>query len=401
MGVELNAVDGSGESVAGRDAWDRLSPVWHFFVAGTVALPTVLTLVSGDLRPGEPAIVVGLVAFLAGWHWFLLVRDPSWLNRRGPAVVYWIGAAAAIVLLTGYGNSYTIALYGFYPIAFLTLMWWGMVPVVGMAAFVLHQTGAFASGPGAVFNLVANAGLALAIAVVVYRVAQQNEERREALEALAATRAELAATSRRAGVLEERQRLARELHDTVAQGFTSIVTHLEAAEQAIDAGSPTARDHLGTARRTARDGLTEVRRTVAALRPDLLRGVSLDQALDRTVRGWSAAAGVPAEVRRTGEPVTLHPDTETALLRTAQEALANIARHAGATRAVVTLSYLGDTVTLDVDDDGHGFAATPAPHPGGGFGLPGMRERIRAVGGRLDVESSPGEGTTVAATVPV
>ncbi|MBC8090354.1 MAG: histidine kinase dimerization/phosphoacceptor domain-containing protein, partial [Pseudonocardia sp.] len=252
MGVELNAVDGSGESVAGLDAWDRLSPVWHLFVAGTIAMPTVLTLVSGDLRPGEPAIVVGLVVFLAAWHWFLLVRDPSWLNRRGPAVVYWIGTVAAVVLLTGYGGSYTIVLYGLYPIAFLTLMWWGMVPVVGMTALAFHQTGAFTSGPGAVINLLTNAALALAIAVVVHRVAAQSEERREALDALAATRAELAATSRRAGVLEERQRLARELHDTVAQGFTSIVTHLEAAEQAIDACSPTARDHLGTARRTAR-----------------------------------------------------------------------------------------------------------------------------------------------------
>ena len=105
-------------------------------------------------------------------------------------------------------------------------------------------------------------------------------------------------------------------------------------------------------------------------------------------------------VRTSGAPLPLHPDVETALLRTTEEALANVARHAEATRATITLSYLGDAVTLDVDDDGVGFAAVPGPRQDSGFGLPGLKERLAAVGGWLEVESTPGEGTTVVAQVP-
>ena len=96
-----------------------------------------------------------------------------------------------------------------------------------------------------------------------------------------------------------------------------------------------------------------------------------------------------------------HGGTETALLRTVQEALANTAKHASATRATITLSYLGDTVSLDIDDDGVGFAGTPRPRADGGFGLAGMRERIAAVGGELHIESAPRSGTTIAASVPI
>jgi signal transduction histidine kinase len=400
VGVELNTSAAAGGPGTGRDAWDRLSPLWHLFVAGSLALPTVLALTSGKLSPGEPAVVLGLLAVLALWHWFLLLRNPKWQDNYAPAVVYWVGAAVVVALLTGYSDAYTIALYGFYPLAFLTLMWWGLVPVVVLAGLAAYQLDLFSNSPAGVVNVLTNACLALVVAVVVHSVARQSEERRDALDALAATRAELADTARRAGVLEERQRLARELHDTVAQGFTSIVTHLEAADQAVRTRPDVARAHLDTARRTARDGLGELRRSVQALRPDLLVGASLAQALRRTAERWTADNGVPAQVRVTGEPVVLHPDTEAALLRITQEALTNTARHARATRAVVTLSYLGDTVSLDVDDDGAGFAGTPEVREDGGFGLVAMRERIVAVGGRLDVESAPGEGTTIAATVP-
>ena len=201
-------------------------------------------------------------------------------------------------------------------------------------------------------------------------------------------------------MLAERERLAREIHDTLAQALTSVVTQLEAAESRLADSPEQARRHLDLARRAAREGLGEVRRSVSALRPDLLEGHTLAEALERLATRWSAATGVLATVRTSGEVVPLHPDTETALLRTAQEALANTARHARATRATVTLSYLGDVVTLDVDDDGVGFRGVPRPRADGGFGLAGLRERLVAVGGRLEVETVPGQGTTVVAQVP-
>jgi signal transduction histidine kinase len=121
----------------------------------------------------------------------------------------------------------------------------------------------------------------------------------------------------------------------------------------------------------------------------------------QVARQWSAIHGITAEVRVTGEPVPLHPEIETALLRTAQEALANVARHAHATRAGVTLSYMGDVVTLDVRDDGVGFAVdTPTPGESGGFGLTAMRQRVSRVAGTLAIESEPGGGTAVSARVP-
>jgi signal transduction histidine kinase len=303
-------------------------------------------------------------------------------------------------VLVGLSASYRILLYGLYPLMFVTLGWWAMVPVVGLTAVAGWVAGVWSDSADGLTSVLASAGVAALVAAFVNAIARQSEQRRDALTALAATRAELADTARHAGILAERERLARELHDTIAQGFTSVVTQLESAEQALSDRPADAREHLEKARRTARDSLDEVRRSVRALRPELLEAASLSSALQRVVQQWSDDTGVRSELRSTGEPVPLHPEVETALLRTAQESLANVARHARASRVIVSLSYLGDTVTLDVDDDGQGFDGRSHPGPDGGFGLIGMRERIEAAGGELTVESRRGEGTTIAVSVP-
>jgi signal transduction histidine kinase len=305
-----------------------------------------------------------------------------------------------VVGLARVDDSFSIVLYGVVPLMFITLGWWAMLPILGLTAAVGLALGTWDDGPAVVGNLVAQATLAVVIGAFVQAVARQSEQRRDALAALAATRVELAEQARHAGALEERERLSRELHDTLAQSFTSVVTHLEAADQALDDRPAEARRHLYTARRTARDGLGDVRRSVHALRPDLLEHSGLQEALDRVVRRWSAETGVLAELRTTGRSVALRPDAETALLRTAQEALTNVARHARASRVVVSLSYLEDLVTLDVDDDGVGFHGTPQPRADGGFGLVAIGERVAAVGGELSVEAAAGQGTTVAVQVP-
>lgn len=127
----------------------------------------------------------------------------------------------------------------------------------------------------------------------------------------------------------------------------------------------------------------------------------MPDALATVAREWSAVHGVPVEVTTTGERVPLHPEIEIALLRTAQEALANVAKHAAATRAGLTLSYMGDEVTLDVRDDGVGFAVTDGASPARkGFGLTAMRQRVGRVAGSLAIESEPGGGTAISARVP-
>jgi len=389
------------ERVDAPDVADRLMPVWHLLLAATLALPTTIALVAGELTSRDRLLMVGLVGCLAVGHWAVPARHPQWWQRRLlPLAAYWVVACGLVVLLVRLEDSFTVLLYGVVPLMFITLGWWAVLPILGLTGAVGLALDSWRAGPSTVGNLLATTALAVVIGGFVDAVARQSEQRRDALATLAATRAELAENARHAGVLEERERLSRELHDMLAQSFTSVVTHLEAAEQALEERPAEARRHLDTARRTARDGLGDVRRSVQALRPDLLQDAGLQAALDGVVRRWSQDTGVPAELRTTGRSCALRPDVETALLRTAQEALANVARHAQASRVVVSLSYLDDVVTLDVDDDGVGFDGMPRPRPDGGFGLVGIGERIAAVGGELSIEAASGQGTTLAVSVP-
>jgi signal transduction histidine kinase len=206
--------------------------------------------------------------------------------------------------------------------------------------------------------------------------------------------------ARESGVLEERRRMAREIHDTLAQGLTGIVTQLQAAERAAErspADPAGWRRHVGAATRLARDSLSEARRSVEALRPEPLECGRLSEALAGVAERWSALNGIPVQVTTTGTVRPVHPEAEFALLRAAQEALANVARHARATRVGLTVSYMENEVAMDVRDDGVGF---DPDRPAGGFGLVAMRQRVAALSGTLQVESEPGGGTAVSACVP-
>ncbi len=203
--------------------------------------------------------------------------------------------------------------------------------------------------------------------------------------------------AREAGTREERQRMAREIHDTLAQGLTGIVTQLQAAEQAAD--DPAGwRRHLAAATHLARESLAEARRSVHALRPEPLETGRLSEALAGVAARWSALNGIPVQVTTTGTARAIAPEAEFALLRAGQEALANVARHAHATRVGVTVSYMENEVAVDVRDDGVGF--DPADSGRDGFGLVAMRQRIAALSGTLQVESEPGGGTAISACVP-
>ncbi|MFS8104374.1 sensor histidine kinase [Lentzea alba] len=190
------------------------------------------------------------------------------------------------------------------------------------------------------------------------------------------------------GRLAERDRLAREIHDTLAQGLSSMHLLLQAADQEW-ASPDKARSHVRQAASVAQENLAEARRFVRDLPPPALDDTSLPEALRRI--------GGDATVRVIGEPFPLGLDEQIALLRVAQGALANVRQHARASHVVVTLTYLNSEVVLDVCDDGVGFD----PETGRGFGLRATRQRIEALGGRVTVESAPGEGTVLAASVPV
>ncbi|MGN6390636.1 MAG: sensor histidine kinase [Gemmatimonadales bacterium] len=254
---------------------------------------------------------------------------------------------------------------------------------------VLEHPGVFPWG-----SLVVRGMSVIAIGLCFMVVALQIAER-------ARLQASLAQAERKAGVLEERQRLAREIHDTLAQGFASIIVHLERTEQINHLGGSPAKGHLDLARSVAREGLEESRRMLGALRPEILEQRALPEAVGRFCQEWSRRTGVESKLSITGAPEPMHPDIELTLLRAVQEGLANIARHAGARTTAVTLSYMEDVIVLDVQDDGQGFIPALPTDGRSGFGLAGMRERAESLQGSVQIESVPGEGTTLSMTLPM
>ena len=250
---------------------------------------------------------------------------------------------------------------------------------------------------------------------LVTELSEANRKLTASLEENAGLHAQLLAQAREAGVLDERQRMAREIHDTLAQGLTGIITQLEAAGRAGKSAGQW-RHHFDSAIRLARESLSEARRSVHALQPEPLEMARLPDALAEVAERWSARNGVVAQVTTTGSARPMRPEIEVALLRTAQEALANVAKHARASRVGLTLSYMDDEVALDIRDDGVGFEPQP-PSPaarngrrpvnggrgsnsGDGFGLTAMRQRVEGLAGTLEIESEIGTGTAISASVP-
>ncbi|MBO1268965.1 sensor histidine kinase [Arthrobacter cavernae] len=207
----------------------------------------------------------------------------------------------------------------------------------------------------------------------------------------------LAASERAAGVAAERERVSREIHDTVTQGLASSLLLLEAAQRSWpDAG---AKDEVQKAGSLLRRNLADTRSLVHELSAPGLETGPLPEALEQAARQY--LDGIRLQV--TGDPRPVPGEVRHALLRVTQSAAANIRLHAGAQNASLTLGYLPDAVTLDVFDDGRGFdpAAVPAPSEQGGYGLRAMRQRVEQLGGVFSVESSPGEGTIIAAQLPL
>jgi signal transduction histidine kinase len=228
-------------------------------------------------------------------------------------------------------------------------------------------------------------------------IIDQSEDRAQLISRLEATQAELAAVSHQAGMLAERQRLASEIHDTIAQGFTSIVMLLQAADPEIGRDDAAARRYLASAVAAARENLAEARALVAALAPAQLQSGSLDHALGRLAERTGSEFGLPATFEVSGQARPLPAVAEVVLLRVCQEALANARKHARAGQAWVRLAYDEAAVRLEVGDDGAGFDQDQV---NGGFGLRGMRARVGEGGGTLVVRSAPGAGTSVRVEVP-
>jgi signal transduction histidine kinase len=399
----------AGDPDRGENVWDsaRWARLWDALFYLTLAIPTVLVLAGGEGPVRSRMLTAALAAGFGAWYWAMLVLHRDWWGRLGQALVYLGVAAGFFWLLMARDSRFFILVYSLYPQVFGLLPdRWSFLGVAVVTVLPFAASGRLDDlEEGDLLSLAANLALALLLGLFIQAIAGQSERRREMIAELERARAEnaaLLARAREAAVLEERQRLAREIHDTLAQGLTGVVTQLEAAEAALQDRPGAARAHLDTARHLARESLGEARRSVNALRPGPLEDGRLVDAIGAVARDWSRTSGVPAVVTSVGQARPLPSETEVTLLRVAQEALANAARHAGASAVALTLAFGDDQVSLDVTDDGVGFdpAAPRSGNGSGGYGLTAMRERVAALRGSLDVESGPGQGTTVVATIP-
>ncbi|MFF4777334.1 sensor histidine kinase [Microtetraspora fusca] len=260
--------------------------------------------------------------------------------------------------------------------------------------------------PPQVIGPVIGAVVATLMALVYKALYHESEQRRLLIDDLVRTREKLVRAESDAARLAERERLAHEIHDTLAQGMSSIVLLLRAARRDLATRPESAEERVLEAERAAAENLEEARNFVRALAPPALQHSSLAAALRRISDSVAARTSTRVRFEVSGDPVELPPAYDLTLLRVAQGALGNVSRHSGADNAGVTLTYLDDAVVLDVFDDGRGFdpgdpARTPEDGPGTGYGLRVMRERACALGGTLTVESAPGEGTAMAMTLPL
>jgi signal transduction histidine kinase len=407
------------------DRWERKETSVNnnlpYILLGISLLITLLQVFY--LIPVQVPAVVGLTVVAALWVLWFTTLHPEWEPGTPKMILYFVGLwllAAALVSLSPWYGFFAFMGY-FQAFNALRSRW----RYVGAGAFTFVTAASWIGGPVNInaetwwvyLLLVAfNMGLSGIFTYFGEMGDQRNTKQKRALTELgnanakletaleenAALHAQLLVQAREAGVLDERQRMAREIHDTLAQGLAGILTQLQAAEQTTDEPE-TWRRHVTNAMNLARESLTEARRTVHAVEPAVLAEARLPDAISEVTRRWAEVNRIDAVLTTTGDARPMHADVEVTLLRAAQEALANVAKHAQASRVGLTLSYMEDLVTLDVRDDGVGFDPNAKRTNGstsGGFGLAGMRQRVQRLAGRLDIESEPGSGTAISATVP-
>jgi signal transduction histidine kinase len=419
----VRPLPGSNERLDARErrfdsVFDRYPPYFGL-VVGTVLTPFVVSS-----TPGFWLVTGSLVLLSTAWTFVFTSRQPARASDPLLGSVYVGGLLLIMAALVHLSPFYGFQAFAGYSHSFLYLRgrwrWAGVAATAVLTAYSQLGGGLVdAFTPAVIAGWVAlalvNGGMAGALTYFGVLSAQQSQRRQdiivelneanrrlsETLEENAGLHARLLVQAREAGVLDERARLAREIHDTIAQGLTGIVTQLEAAGAADD-DPQVRRRHMDTASALARESLREARRSVDALAPGQLAETQLPDAIAEMGKTWAETTGVELVVETTGDPRPLLPELEVVLFRVAQEALANVGKHAEAGRAGLTLSYMDDVVVLDVRDDGRGFAPGSGGRPdaGSGFGIAGMEQRVRRVAGALAVESTPGEGAAVSATVP-
>jgi signal transduction histidine kinase len=369
-----------------------------------IAVATVL------LAPidGSRALLLSALAVLALVYAFLGApaissRDPRRANAYllvmvlAFGVLAWVEPSLLFLLFLGYSHVWFLA--GSLRQGILWTFALALASTLG-PLIAWTQGNEPLSGPG---GTLVGLTFSIVMGIWVSRVLEQSQQRAELIRELERTRAELAELHHAQGMAAERERLAREVHDTLAQGYTSIVVLAQTAAAALPPGADDVAERLALIEEVARENLAEARAMVAAFSPLALDSATLVEALERLIERFGRETGLAARLDTSAlgdGGADLSRSEEVVLLRGAQEALANVRRHASATAVVLRVSRVGTgeaaQVSVHVEDDGVGFV----PDDAQGVGLAGLRDRAAEVGGTVDVVSAPGEGTRVTVRVP-
>lgn len=384
----------------GDHAWDRTIRLWDVYFALAWAATLAFVLVGGGSRGPARAVAAGLLVPLVPWY---IARGRALLQQAQPderrALRYLGGTMALFLPSSVLAGETRLMAFALVPQCFMALRMRralvavtliNVAPVVGWA-LLWRPDGRDLLGNS--LSALVSLGFSTVVGSWIIRIIEQSEERAELIAELDASRHEISRLSAAHGALAERERMAREIHDTLAQGFTSLLMLVQAVEAELDHDLPEARRHLALMDETARQNLAEARALVAGAAPADLDGASLPDALRRLAARHGAALRVRGPMR------TLPAGPEVVALRSCQEALANARKHAGSSASVgIELTYADDALTLRVRDDGRGF--DPGA-PCDGYGLAGLRARATEVGGTARVDSTPGGGTTVTVSLPL
>jgi signal transduction histidine kinase len=384
---------------ARADDWHGL---WDAYVVGMCLVGMAAVVLLNDRAPGGRPLAIATLAGIIVCTLTFGSRVIGGNELSWPAVAFVAVIVGLFVLGLWAAVATVAAIPAIYPLVFATLSLPAAL-VVSMAvtvapllvALAIHGT-AWPDMPVAVVFTLLGVVAAPVVGIVTVTSGRQRARLAGLVTELAATRAESARLSREAGAAAERERLAREIHDTLAQGFTSIVALAQAVEPELDTDTAAAKRHVELIRSTARENLAEARAMVAELTPAALDEGSLPAVIGRQCERLSAETGVAVSMRSDDELPALGMATDVVLLRAAQEAFANIRRHSQASTVSVELSRADGCVRLSVADNGIGLGDEHTE----GFGLRGMRTRTAQVGGTLSVIPTPGGGTTVRVEVP-
>ncbi|MFJ8896809.1 sensor histidine kinase [Leifsonia sp. NPDC102414] len=379
-----------------------LTPVFVGLRTGLHALflaLTALVIARTLLAPTDASTAVIVVAVILGLSYALGAVLTRSARARRPVRLGWLAVLTVewVVLLWLIPD----AAYLVFPLFFLFLhllgRTWGSVAILVSTTIAICALGIHSGWTvGGVVGPLVGAGVALLIGLGYQALAREAEQREALVKELIITQGQLAATEHESGVLAERARLAREIHDTLAQGLSSIQMLLHAAERA-DPGRPGI-EHIRLARETAAANVAEARRFIRELTPPQLDDQTLGGALRRLARTQWATEGLDVQVR-VSDTISLPMHLQTALLRIAQGAIANVIQHAHATTATITMGIEHDQLRFAVADDGTGFdperPRQETAEKSDSFGLRATSERVQQLGGTLSIDTAPGHGTTL------